>query len=101
VLQKLTVHVVSEEKIEQLASVGNQVQLAMFCLAFGIAITVLITLLTNGLNPGLRPTFWIVFSATALLSGYFGGMAIVENRKTSRLKRAILKETEKNLTPTY
>ena len=73
----------------------------MFCLDFGIAITVLITLLTNGLDASLRPTFWMVFCATGLLALYFGGMAVVENRRTARFKKAILKETEKKLTPTY
>jgi hypothetical protein len=99
--ESITVHVVSEEKIKQLASGGNQVQLAMFCLSFGITITVVVTLLTNGLDQSLRPTFWMVFCGTILLSAYFGAMAIVENRRTRRLKRAILKETEKKLTPTY
>ena len=97
----ITVHVVSEEKIEQLASSGNQIHLPMFCLAFGIASTVIITLYSNGVTENAKPIFWMVFYATSLLTFYFGLMAVREHRGIRRLKKTILRETEKTITPTY
>src|SRR4051812_78151 len=71
-------YVISEDKIDLLSSSGsNSVNLALFTLVCGIAVTVLITLYTvTFTNPSTRAVFWAVFWAMSILTIFFGVNAV-------------------------
>ena len=84
-------YVVSEDKIDLLSASGsNSVNLALFTLVCGIAVTVLITLYTvTFTNPGTRAVFWAVFWAMSILTIFFGINAVRDIMRARRLAREI------------
>ena len=92
--QRVTMHVLSDEKIEQLTSSGSQWPLAMFTLTAGIAAGIIVALYSGGIVPDTRNTFWLGFWVMLLLSIYFGGTAIRESLRTKRIKNAIKEQSK-------
>ena len=84
-------YVVSEDKLDLLSSSGsNSVNLALFTLVSGIAVTLLITLYTvTFTNPETRAIFWAVFWAMSILTILFGVNAIRDIIRARRLAREI------------
>lgn len=84
-------YVVSEDKLDLLSSSGsNSVNLALFTLVCGIAVTVLITLYTvTFTNPETRAVFWAVFWAMSVLTIFFGVNAVRDMTRARRLAREI------------
>ena len=82
-------HVLSDEKVEQLISAGSPWPLAMFTLTGGVAAGILIAIYSGGVVVDLRNTFWVAFWAMLIMAMFFGGSALYDSRKTNRIKRAI------------
>jgi hypothetical protein len=84
-------YVVSEDKLDLLSSSGsNSINLALFTLVSGIAVTLIITLYTVDItDPIKRATFWAVFWAMSILTLYFGINAVRDLLRARRLARTI------------
>src|SRR5437868_1303927 len=84
--QRITMHVLSDEKVEQLISAGSPWPLAMFTLATGTAAALLITIYSGSVFPLAIGMFWVAFWAMLVLTIAFGGWALADSAKTRRIK---------------
>lgn len=92
--QQVTMHVLSDEKVEQLTAAGSPLPLAMFTLTAGVAAAIVISIYSGGIVASLQATFWIAFWAMLILTIFFGGSALYESRKTKRIKQAIKEQSK-------
>lgn len=89
----ITMHLLSGEQIETLASGGNAAHLALFTLTCGIGATLAVAIYAGGVDGHIKSTFWAVFWAMTVLAVYFAVMATRDAVKNARLERAIRNET--------
>lgn len=83
--------VLSTEQIEKLNSGNVGLNLALFTLVCGIAVTLIITLYTVKFeDPAMKAIFWAVFWAMVILTIFFGFGAIKDYRQNEKLKKTIL-----------
>lgn len=97
----ITMHVLSEEKIEMLSSSGNPWPLAMFTLTCSNAVGILLAIYSNSVTENALPKFWAVFWAMAVLTIFFAVTAIREERRVRILKRAIREASQKVVEPAF
>lgn len=88
-----TMHLVSEEQMETLASSGNPWPLALFTLTGGVAASLWAALYAGGIAENVRGIFWAVFWAMAILTLAFGITAVRDYLTTKKMKQDIKRQS--------
>jgi hypothetical protein len=92
--QRITMHVLSDEKVEQLISAGSPWPLAMFTLTGGVAAAILVAIYSGGIVANQVGIFWVGFWAMTVLTLAFAGSAVLDYKKTKKIKNAIKEQSK-------
>ena len=87
-----TMHIVSEEQIEALASSGNPWPQNFCFFAGGIAAALLIQLKSGVADPASRQILWLAFFVMTILTAFFAVLAGRDYIRTARMKREIKRQ---------
>ncbi len=86
-------HIVSEEQMEILSSSGNPLPQNFCFFTGGIAAALLIQLVSGVVDPTSRQLLWLAFYVTAILTAFFGGLAIRDYIHTRKRQQEIKRQT--------